>query len=150
MSITASQAMAAVRARLAAGTYSFSLYYHGDDAPILPDTPATFGFVVFSNEGSRLAAFGGGRGNNLYRNSARVEVFVFSPIGYGLEAVLDHAETVAGQLRSFRDSSISCFAADVMPLGPGSDNAVPGLSRSEVSNYSCALVEATLSFDQIG
>ena len=149
MSVTTDQAIARVRTRLNGGSYAFSLYYNGDDAPILPDTPTTFAFVVFNNEGSVIAAFGGGRGSNLYRNRARVEVFVFSPMGYGAEAVTAHAETVAARLRSFRDDSISCFSADVIPFGPGSGLSVPGLS-SDVSNYQCAMVDCVLTFDQIG
>ena len=149
MSVTTDQAIAAVRARLNGGSYSFPLYYHGDDAPMLPDTPTEFGFVVFNNEGSTLVAFGGGRGHNTYRNRARVEVFMFAPLGTSLEYVSSLAETVAAQLRSYRDDSISCFMADVIPVGPGSTLGVPGLS-SDVNNYQCAIVESILSFDQIG
>lgn len=153
MSITSSQAFAVIRARLDAVGSGISIprYYMGDDPPILPDTPAAFVFVVFNNEGSGTgpAAFGSGRGGNLYRNRAHVEAFVFAPSGQGLETVLDLAETVAARLRSFRDTSISCFAADVIPVGPGSNISVPGLT-SEVSNYQCAVAEIDLHFDQIG
>ena len=149
MSVTTAEAFAAVRARLNGGSYSFPLYYQGDYAPNLPDTPTEFGFVVFNNEGSTLVAFGGGRGNNTYRNRARVEVFLFAPIGTGLEWVSSLAENVAAQLRSYRDDSISCFQSDVIPVGPGSTLAVPGLAN-DVNNYMCAIVESILIFDQIG
>jgi hypothetical protein len=149
MVVTTDQAIARVRERLNAGSYTFPLYFNGDDAAILPDTPAPFAFVVFNNEGSTLAAYGGGRGNNVYRNRARVEIFVFSPMGYGAETVAAYAETVAAQLRSFRDDVISCFGADVDSVGPGSGLAVPGLA-SEVSNYQCAIVECSLTYDLIG
>jgi hypothetical protein len=146
---TFEQAFAAVRARLDAGGFSFALYYHGDDPPILPDTPAPFAFVVFNNEGSTLAGYGGGRGNNLYRNRARVEAYVFSPFGYGAEAASALAEPVAASLRSYRDQTISCFESDVVFNGPGSSLSVPGLSP-EVNNYAAAIVECNLIFDQTG
>jgi hypothetical protein len=149
MAVTTDQAFAAVRARLNSGSYAFNLYYSGDDPPILPDAPTAFAFVVFNNEGSTLAAFGGGRGNNIYRNRGRVEAFVFSPAFYGVELVAQQAETIAAQLRSYRDDVISCFQADVIPVGHGSMLSVPGLSN-EVSNYQCAIVEVSLTYDLIG
>jgi hypothetical protein len=147
--VTATQAFAAVRARLNAGSYPYPLYYHGDDPVILPDAPTSFAFVVFNNEGSAAVSFGGGRGSTVYRNRARVEAFVFLPAWQGLEMAMDYAETVAVRLRSYRDDSISCFAADVIPVGHGSLLSVPGLS-SEVSNYQCAIAECFLTFDQDG
>lgn len=154
MSTTASAAFAVIRARLDAMDSGISIprYYIGDEPPILADTPSPFVFVVFTNDGSGQgpAAYGGGSGQNLYRNRASVEAYVFSPmVGDGLETVLNYAETVASRMRSFRDDSISCFSADVIPIGPGSNISVPGLS-SEVSNYQCAVAECMLSFDQIG
>ena len=146
---TTTEAIAAVRSRLDSGGIAFTLYYDGDDAPILPDTPATFGYVEFQGQGSVAAAYGGGRGGNVYRNSALVNVWVFSPIGYGAEAATTHAEPVAARLRSYRDEVISIFKADVIHMGQGSNLSVPGLV-SEVSNYQCALVEAELIFDLIG
>lgn len=150
MSVTTEQALAAVKARLSAGVV-FPLYWQGDDAPTLPDTPAAFGFVVFNNEGSGRspAAFGGGAGANLYRNRASVEAYVFSPLGEGASVVLAYAETVATRLRSYRTSEIFCSSADVILIGPGSSISVPGLV-SEVSNYQAAVAEISLSFDQIG
>jgi hypothetical protein len=147
--VTATQAFAAVRARLNAGSYPYPLYYHGDDPVILPDAPTPFAFVVFNNEGSTAVSFGGGRGSTVYRNRARVEAFVFLPAWQGLEMAMDYAETVAVRLRSYRDDSISCFAADVIPVGHGSVLSVPGLS-SEVSNYQCAIAECSVIFDQDG
>jgi hypothetical protein len=150
---TASGVFAEIRARLddAGSGISIPRYYQGDDALILPDTPAPFVFVVFNNEGSggRPAAYGGGRGANLYRNRATLEAYVFSPVGEGMETVTGYAETVAARMRSYRSATISCFSADVIPVGPGSSISVPGLS-SEVSNYQCAVAEIVLSFDQIG
>lgn len=151
MSVTASQALAAIRTRLEAGTYAFALRWQGEDGGDLPDTPTTFAFIVFNNEGSGRgpAAFGGGAGANLYRNRATVEAYVFAPNGEGLSVATDAAELIAAQLRSFRDTSISCTAADVIPVGPGSSIKPPGLA-SEVSNYQCAVAEIALHFDQLG
>lgn len=151
MSITTSQAVAAVRARLEAAAFTFPLRWQGEDGGPLPDEPETFAFVVFNNDGSGRGpvAFGGGRGANLYRNQASVEVYVFAPSGEGLSVATDAAELIAAQLRSFRDSSISCFSADVIPVGEGASIKPPGLS-SEVSNYQCAVAECALHFDQIG
>ncbi len=151
MSTTTTQAQAAIRAQIEAGSISFPLYWQGEDAPILPDVPATFAFIIFNNEGSGRApaAYGGGRGANLYRNRGTVEAYVFAPNGEGLAVATDAAEVIAAQLRSFRSGDISCFSADVIPVGPGSSISPPGLS-SEVSNYQCAVAEIALSFDQIG
>lgn len=153
MSTTAGQAIAEIRARLDAGDSGIAIprFYQGDDPPILPDTPSPFVFVVFSVEGSggQPAAYGGGRGRNLYRNRGTIEAYTFSPIGEGLETVCSYAETVAARMRSYRSAGLSCFSADVIPIGPGSSISVPGLT-SEVSNYQCAVAEIELSFDQIG
>lgn len=151
MSVTASEAYAAVKARLEGAAFSFPLRYQGEDSGPLPDTPSTFAFVVFNNDGSGRgpAAFGGGRGSNLYRNQATVEAYVFAPNGEGLPVAMEAAELLAARLRSFRDNSISCFSADVIPVGEGSALKPPGLN-SEVSNYQCAVAEISLTFDQIG
>lgn len=151
MSVTAGEAYAAVKARLDAAAFSFPLRYQGEDAGPLPDDPATFAFVVFNNDGSGRGpvAFGGGIGRNLYRNQATVEAYVFAPNGEGLSVAMAAAELIAAQLRSFRDQVISCYSADVIPVGEGSKLTPPGLN-SEVSNYQCAVAEIALTFDQIG
>lgn len=150
MSVTAGEALAAVKSRLSSGI-SFTLYWHGDDPPRLPDEPAKFGYLVFNNEGSRLVSFGGGAGSNLYRNRATLEAYVFSPPtgADGMKPVMDDAETIAARLRSFRDNTISCYSADVIPVGPGANIAPPGLPN-EVNNYLCAIAEIQIEFDQIG
>lgn len=151
MSVTVSEALSAVRSRLEAGSLAFPLRWQGENSGPLPDVPETFAFIVFNNDGSGRgpAAFGGGRGANLYRNQATVEAYVFAPNGEGLSVATDAAETLAALLRSYRGSGISCFSADVIPVGEGSKIAPPGLS-SEVSNYQCAVAEISLHFDQIG
>lgn len=150
---TASQAFDALRDRLEAtgSGINIPLRFQGEDSGPLPDTPAAFAYIVFDNQGSggAPAAYGGGRGNNLYRNRGRLEAFVFAPNGEGLAVALDHGETIAARLRSFRDTNVSCFGADVIPIGDGSSANPAGLD-SEVNNYQCVLVEVTLHFDQNG
>lgn len=152
MSTTEAQARAAVKAQLPGSAFAFPIYWQGDDAPTLPDVPAPFAFIVFNNEGSggRPTAFGGGRGQNLYRNRALVEAFVFSPIGSetGADLASGRAEQIASRLRSYRDSNISVMAADVVFVGKGSQISLPGLGA--VNNYQCAVAEISLHFDQIG
>lgn len=153
MSTTALQAMAAIRARLEADDAGISipLRWHGEDSPPLPDAPMAFGFVVFNNQGSGGAPieFGGGAGRNRWRNRAVVEAYVFVPNSAGLTAAMEHAETIAGRLRSFRDSAVSCFSADVIPIGAGASVSPPGV-KSEVAHYQSAVCEVTLHFDQVG
>jgi len=149
MAVSTDEAIAAVRSLLDGGSFAFPLYYHGESSVILSDVPATFGVVVFDNMGSVLAGFGGGRGSNLYRNSAVVSVYVFSPFGYGQQDVSLQAKPVADRLRSYRDDVVSIFNADVKPFGPGADFSITGLA-TEVSNYQCALVEAFVTFDTTG
>lgn len=151
MSVTAGEALAAVRSRLESGGLSLTLYWHGDDAPTLPNTPEAFAYLVFNVGGSRLVSFGGGRGANRYRNSATLEAYVFRPPtgADGMKPVMDDAETIAARLRSFRDTTVSCYSADVIPVGPGSNLAPPGFAN-EVNNYLCAIAEVEIEFDQIG
>lgn len=128
------------------------IYWQGDVVPTLPDTPAPFAFLVFNSEGSGRGpiAFGGGRGRNTYRNRGSVEAYVFEPARTGTPAnLLANAEAVAARLRSFRNDVVSCTSADVIPIGPGSNIAVPGLN-GPVNNYQCAVAEIALTFDQIG
>lgn len=150
---TAVGALAALRARLEASGSGITipLRFQGEDAGALPDTPSAFAFIVFSilGSGGGPASFGGGRGANVYRNNALLEVFVFSPSGEGLDVVMGYAETIAARLRSFRDDDVSCYSADVLPVGQGSSITPPGLA-SEVSNYQCAVAEIALTFDQVG
>jgi hypothetical protein len=153
MSTTTKDAIAALRARLDApdSAITIPMYWHGDDPPTLPDTPAAFAYVVFNNNGSGSGPieFGGGRGRNRYRNTATLEAYVFAPAGEGMSVALDYAEAIAARLRSFRDASVSCFSADVIPVGPGSSISPPGL-QSEVSSYQCAVCEVDVVFDLVG
>lgn len=149
---TVEDARGVLKSRLGAIS-DFPIYWQGDVIPPLPDDPAPFGFAVFNNDGSGSgpAGFGGGRGRNLYRNRGTLEVYVFEPAlaAGAANRMLVNAEAVAALLRSYRDSVVSCFAADVIPIGEGSNIAVPGLSNP-VNNYQCAVAEIDLQFDQIG
>ena len=151
---TATQAYAALRARLEANvpTYGGSpiaLRWQNEDGGPLPDEPSPFIYCEFIAERGRLASFGGGRGNNMYRNPAVLDMFVFVPKGWGLPPATDIAETAATLFRSYRDADVSCFDASVLPGGDGADLKPPGLS-SEVGNYFWAAVEVSLHYDQIG
>lgn len=149
---TAVDARSTLKIRLS-GVAGFPIYWQGDVIPPLPDEPAAFAFVVFNNEGSGSgpAGFGGGRGLNLWRNRGTVEAYVFEPAlaDGAAERVMQNAELVAARLRSYRDAVVSCGAADVIPIGEGSNISVSGLS-SPVNNYQCAVAEIDLHFDQIG
>jgi hypothetical protein len=149
MAVTTSEAIARIRERINAGNVGYPVYFKGDDPALLPDTPSPWAFVDYNNEGEIAVSFGGGRGNNVWRNRMRVEAFVFSPMGYGAETVAGYAEPIAAQLRSYRDDVISCLGAGVFPLGSGSSFSVPGLSV-DISNYQVAVAEAVVVFDLVG
>jgi hypothetical protein len=154
VSTTASQAFAAIRARLTAADsgVAIPLRWQGENGDPLPNPPAAFAFVDFNNDGSGRGptAFGGGPGSNLYRNEARVEAYVFVPNNDGLAAALDFGETIAARLRSFRDADISCFSASVIPIGSASTISLPGFSTGVGGDYQCVVSEVRFHFDLIG
>jgi hypothetical protein len=149
---TASGAFSALKTRLTGGGsgISVSMYWQGEHV-VLPDTPTAFAYMAFENFGSRRfpAAYGGGSGSNLYRNEGLLTAYVFAPNRQGIAVAMDIAETIAARARSYRSADVSCFAADVTPVGDGAGIAPPGL-RSEVNQYQCALAEISFMFDQIG
>lgn len=149
---TATQAYEKLRSRLTGADTGIliPLLYQNENAE-LPDEPTTFAYVEFIVDPSLggPAAFGGGRGQNRYRYSAQLIAYVFVPSNSGLAPAMDHAETIAARLRSFRDTDVSCFDATVQPGGSGADLKPPGLT-SEVGNYFYAVAVVSLSFDQIG
>lgn len=151
---TAAEARAAVRTRLtnagiAYGGAAVPLRWPNEAGGPLPDVPAPFIYTEFNSDRAILAGYGGGRGDNLYRNPARIEAYVFVPKGVGLDAAEAIAEQIATLFRSYRDADISCFDATVYPGGDGADLTPAGLS-SEVGNYFWASVEVRLHFDQVG
>lgn len=150
---TATQAYGALRARLEGGM-PIPLRWQNDDADsdgnaALPDTPAAFAYTEFVTDPAEIVSFGGGRGQNRYRNPARLDVYVFVPRGQGLAVATDYAETAAALFRSYRDADVSCFGVSVFPGGSGADLKPPGLN-SEVGNYWYAIAEIDLFFDLIG
>jgi hypothetical protein len=148
---TASTAFAVIKSRIEANkpTGISVLRWQNEDGDALPDVPAAFLYTEFLADPAALISFGGGRGNNRYRNPARITAYVFVPRGEGLTSALDLAEQVAALFRSYRDSDISCLDATVYPGGDGANLKPPGLS-SEVDNYFWASVEVSLFFDLIG
>lgn len=149
---TFSGARAAIRARLEGSGSGISIpLKFQNEAVELPNKPATFAFIEIENFGATRspAAYGGGRGSNLYRNEGIVTAYVFAPNDEGAEIAEAAAETIAARLRSFRDADISCFSSVVKPIGSGTSIAPPGLN-SEVGNYWCAIAECAFQFDQIG
>lgn len=150
---TATQAYQALRGVLEAGM-SLPLRWQNEDADsngavALSDTPAAFIYTEFNTDQAELVGFGGGRFSNLYRNPARLDIYIFVPRGQGLTVALDYAETAAALLRSYRDSSVSCFGASVYPGGDGAALQPPGLA-SEVNNYYYSVAEVSLFFDLVG
>jgi hypothetical protein len=149
--MTAAEAFASLRARLEDAGSGITIPLHWQaEAAVLPDTPAAFAYVEFVASGGAIASYGGGRGSNRYRHRARVEAYVFTPNGAGLESALTHAETIAARLRSYRDNDLSCFSAVVHPGGHGSQASPPGLSRNALNDYWYAVVEVEMTYDQIG
>ena len=143
----AAGAYAIIRARLEANA-AIPLAWQNEEY-VLPDTPAAFAYVEFLTAPAELASFGGGRGQNRYRNQAQIDIYVFVPSGDGAVSALEKAEALATIMRSYRDTDISCFEASVHPGGDGASLKPPGLD-SEVGNYWWARVEVALFFDQIG
>jgi hypothetical protein len=151
---TATGAYNVIRARLEANVptsngSAVALRWQGETGGPLPNTPSPFVYVEFIADPGALVGIGGGRGNNIYRNPARIDAFCFVPRDWGLTYATDLAEAVATLFRSYRDDDISCFEASVIPLGAGASIKPPGLD-SEVDNYYAAVAECELTFDQVG
>ena len=132
---TAKEARHAVMARLSDPSITIPIYFPNEQVE-LPDEPEPFGFMVFDNDGPGLgpASFGDGVFMNRWRNTGRVEVFVFVPQGTGADAADDHAEAICARFRSYRDATISCFGAAVREAISGQRLAPTGLNEA-VGNY---------------
>lgn len=148
---TAAEAFAVLKARAIANKPAKvdALRWQNEDGDPLPDDPCNFIYTEFLTDRGSIAAFGGGRSNNRYRNPARLEAYVFVPRGQGNEIALQIAEQYAAIFRSYRDADISCFDASVLPGGDGADLKPKGIT-SRVSNYFYACVEVSLFYDLIG
>ena len=151
---TAAQARASIEARVAANlptnddSNEVTVYWQNQPVT-LPDTPAPFVYAEFLTDPAELASFGSGRSGNRYRNPARIDFYVFVPRDEGMTEAESIAEQLATLFRSYRDSSISCFDASVLPGGDGAALKPPGIT-SEVSNYFFAVTEVSLFFDIVG
>lgn len=150
---TATEAYAILRARLEAGM-DIPVRWQNEDADsqgnvAIPNTPAAFAYAEFLLDPAEAVGVGGGRYNNIYRNPARLDIYIFVPRGWGLPPALDYAERAAALFRSYRDEHVSCFDATVYSGGGGASLTPPGLT-SEAGNYFYAVAEASLWYDQVG
>lgn len=161
---TAQSARQAIRTRLDAagltsdGSTPLPLRFPNEEADslgdvTLSDTPSPFAYIEFVNQGSRSGpvSFGGGVGQNTYRNQGRIEGYVFVPKGEGIDRAETIAETIASLFRSYRDATISCFDASVFAGGDASALQPAGGSNAvQLGAYFYAAFEVNLFFDQIG
>src|SRR5690349_6443691 len=127
---TITQAFTAIRGKLTEAPSITTFRFQGEDGGRLPNQPEAFAYVEVENfgPGRGPTAFGGGRGNNLYRNEGLINAYVFTPNGWGLADTVALAEQVAARLRSYRDDYVSCFSASVHPIGEGTSIAPKGLN----------------------
>lgn len=120
-----------------------------NDNNVLPDPPNPFVFFEFESERGYPAAYGGGRGSNLYRYSGALLGWLAVERARGLEFGLAIAEPIAALFRSYRDSYVSVFEASVRPVTGITDYATAPMQDIS-GNYNWFLIEIALSFDQIG
>lgn len=140
---TAAEAYDALRQRLTAGLTALPLKWPNENNQ-LPDEPAAFVYSVFTTAPQDLIAFGGGQGRNEFRTWATFECFVFVPVGSGLSAALQHAETIAALFRGQRFSNLSCYGATVDP------EAIVRGPADWSGNYAACAAVIDLHFDQVG
>ncbi len=152
---TASEAIAVIRGLIEANPQlhpesgdPLPMYWQGDDAPTLPDTPSPFIYTAFEATKSDTIEIGGGRGANRHRNPGGAIVFVFVPLGWGLQYGTNYAEALASPLRSYRANGVTVDNVTVYPGGPGSEIAIPGMD-TEAKNYFWSGLEAEYYHDLI-
>lgn len=142
---TVAEAQTLIRTRAEANFAAYPLRWKNEPAPLL-DAPTAFVFVELIVEDASFVAFGGGRGANLQRSTGRIEAHFFLPLGIpdsgtALTAALNNAEAFAAVFRSYRDTVISCFAAEVFPQS----------GRTEDGSYDhVATVIVDIWFDKVG
>ncbi|SNS36206.1 hypothetical protein SAMN05216374_0977 [Tardiphaga sp. OK246] len=153
---TTSQALAVVKGLIEANPQihpesgdALPFYWQGDDAPLLPETPSPFIYTFFEAMRSDTIEIGGGRGRNRHRNPGAATIFVFVPIGWGLQYGTDYAEALATPLRSYRQNGVTVEGVTVYPGGPGSEIAVPGMDN-EAKNYFWSGLDVEFYHDLIG
>jgi hypothetical protein len=117
------------------------VYYENEENE-LSDTPEAFLHVSVETFSQQLAAYGGGRGNNRWRQQGAIIIRVFVPRGAGRAVADGYAEDAAVIFRGQR------FYADVDCFGAGVVSA--GVADAPNGNYWLTEVEVDLSFDLIG
>jgi hypothetical protein len=137
---TLAQAKAAVRARFDAGFTAIPVRYQREDT-ILPDQPEPFVFVEFDLDPPEYAGFGNGRGGNLQRVTGEILAHVLVPVGWGDADADGWGEQIAALFRSYRDDTISCFAAEPLPM----------TGKTEDGSYAHAVtVVIDIQYDKVG
>lgn len=116
------------------------LRYQNDEAP-LPDTPSPFVLVeVLGQAGGGHVGWGGGRGNNIWRQLGRVEMHVFIPTGWGPETAWTYAQEIASLLEGKGFSDVQCWEATIDGGGRDADQG----------NYWLVTAVVFFSFDRVG
>lgn len=153
---TATEAIAVIRGMIEANvpvhpvtSVPLVLGWQGEDAMVLPDERVPFVYTVFKASRSTPIEIGGGRGSNRHRNPGVATIFVFVPIGWGLQYGTNYAEGFAELFRPFRADGVTCDRVTVYPGGPGADIAVPGIDN-EATSYFWSGCEVEFYFDLIG
>lgn len=146
MSIDIGEAWALLRARAEAQITGLPMWWAMENSA--PDESAPFVFFTIVSEKGDFIERGAGRASNRYRNRARLEAYVFVPIGWGMQAALDVAKPVAAAFRRYAVPYLKFEGADIHPVAEGAELVPPGLS-SAAGNCACCVVEAPFYFDQI-
>lgn len=131
------------------GSAPLPMFWEADSIE-LPDTPAPFVYFEIVMDHAFVAGYGGGRFNNLYRNTGELHAYIFVPTETGIDLGIGYGEQVASTFRSYRSSDISCFGASVEPLGKGAELVPNGLSKGVAGSYYATLAVVDFYFDQIG
>lgn len=107
---------------------------------VVPDTPSAFVLIEFTGGDDAVAGFGGGRGNNLWRQPGVVTVHACVPRGHGAALAEGYVEDALAILRGKRIGAVSCW---------GGSN-LGGSGETDDGNYWRASGEIEFSFDRLG
>lgn len=139
-------ATAALKSRAGTAIGGVPVFWFKDNN-VLPDPPSPFVWFELEVHRSELVGFGGGRGENLYRNFCELLGYLAVERGRGVEYGGPLAEGIAATFRSFRDDNVSCFDATASPTSEITADVTEDL---EVGNYDWYLIATTCHFDQVG